>query len=159
MGGVDRWDQRRGYYFYKMKSRKYIFNFLIGVALTNSFKHPSSRLNKKKFQELVGMHLTANYCTRHRAGRVSTPIRPLPLQHFPTKVKSGSSDRKRGRCSLCSKKKVRNDTQWFCHECCVWLCHPGTAEDCFLLWHKKVLLIAKLLLNIYYFMQFFSSFL
>ena len=37
MGGVDRGDQLRGYYFYKMKSRKfykYIFNFLIGVVHT-----------------------------------------------------------------------------------------------------------------------------
>ena len=129
-----------------MKSKnfyRYIFNFLIGVGLTNSFvlhklKHPSSRLNKKKFQELVGMHLTVNYCTRHRAGRVSTPIRPLPLQHFPTKVKSDSSDRKRGRCSLCSEKRYTVTHSGFAMNVVSGsaICHP---KDCFLLWHKKVL--------------------
>ena len=40
MGGVDRGDQLRGYYRCKVKSRKfykYIFYFLIDVAITNAF--------------------------------------------------------------------------------------------------------------------------
>ena len=40
MGGVDRGDQLRGYYRCKVKSRtfyKYIFYFIIGVAITNAF--------------------------------------------------------------------------------------------------------------------------
>ena len=51
MGGVDQGDQKRGYYATKIRSRKfykYIANFLLGVAVTNSFilflyTHPRSR--------------------------------------------------------------------------------------------------------------------
>ena len=36
---------------------------------------------------------------------MSTPIRPLPLQHFLTKVKRGSSDRKRADVQFARKKR------------------------------------------------------
>ncbi len=142
MGGVDWGDQLRGYYACKMKSRKfykYISHFLVGVSLTNAFilhrmSHPSQKLTLKKFQEILAMELIGD---RRRAGRVSHPIQPLPLRHFPTKVPSSNSERKRGRCSLCREKNRRVDTQWFCLECGVWLCHQGTASDCFLLWHRR----------------------
>ena len=45
MGGVDQGDQNRGYYIRKLKSRKcyvYIANFLLGVAVTNTFIHSPS---------------------------------------------------------------------------------------------------------------------
>ena len=145
MGGVDRGDQLRGYYAKKMKCRKYykyIFNFLVGVSLTNAFilfraSHPNSKITLKKFHELLATLLIGDYCSRRRAGRVSYPIQPLPLHHFPTKVPSANTERKRGRCSLCQESHHRKDTQWFCVYCGVWLCHPGTADDCFLLWHRR----------------------
>ena len=148
MGGVDRGDQLRGYYATKMKSRKfykYIFNFLVGVALTNSFvlfreRHPDSKMKLKKFLTVLATELIGNYCSRRKAGRVSHLVQPLSLQHFPTESPNGNAERKRGRCKLCQEKKRRSDTQWFCNECGVWLCHPGTTEDCFLLWHRRKLM-------------------
>lgn len=146
MGGVDRGDQLRGYYQHRMKSRKfykYIANFLVGVALTNAFilyqaGHPQSSLALKSFQELVAKQLIGDYCSRRRAGRVSHAVKPLPLRHFPTKIPGTISERKRGRCGLCRERNRRSDTQWFCYECGVWLCHPGTTDDCFLLWHRRL---------------------
>ena len=146
MGGVDRGDQLRGYYAYNIKSRKfykYIANFLQGVAVVNSLilyraGHPTTKINLKKFQGVLARQLIGGYCSRRRAGRGSQQLRPLPLRHFPTKTPSSNSERKRGRCSLCHEKKRRSDTQWFCVECGIWLCHPGTSSDCFLLWHKRM---------------------
>ena len=145
MGGVDIGDQLRGYYSYKMKSRKfykYIYNFLCGVTVTNAFilykaAHPGSKVAMKKFQEVLANQLIGDYSSRRRAGRVGHLIQPLPLRHFPTKVPTPNTERKRGRCSLCRERKKRVDTQWFCKDCGVWLCHPGTANDCFLLWHRR----------------------
>ena len=146
MGGVDRGDQLRGYYAYRMKSRKfykYIFNFLLGVSLTNAFilyriSHPQSKMKMKQFQKTLATQLIGEYCSRRRGGRVSYPIQPLPLRHFPIKPSTSSSGRKRGRCSLCRERNhLRRDTQWFCNDCGVWLCHPGTSDDCFLQWHRS----------------------
>ena len=146
MGGVDRGDQLRGYYLPKIKSRKfykYIANFLFGVALTNSFillkiSHPNVKTTLKQFQELLATQLIGEYCSRKKAGRVSHLMKPLPILHFPAKKQSTiNSERKRGRCSLYWERNHRSDTQWFCNECGVWLCHPGTLDDCFLLWHKR----------------------
>ena len=72
MGGDDRGDQLRGYYATKIKCRKfykYIVNFLVGVAITNSFilnclGHPGSNLSLKKFQELAAIQLIGDYCSR-----------------------------------------------------------------------------------------------
>lgn len=146
MGGVDRGDQLRGYHQYQIRSRKYykyIANFLVWVSLTNSYilcrlSHPGASANIKTFQETLANQLIQEYCTRRRAGRVPYQIVPLPLRHFPTKATSNTG-RKRGRCSLCQEKRKRTDTQWVCRECGVWLCHPGTADDCFLLWHRRIL--------------------
>ena len=145
MGGVDRGDQLRGYYGYKMKSRKfyrYIANFLIGVSITNAFilyrsGHPGSKMRLKEYHQILGTELIGDYCTKKIAGRVGHQIQPLPFRHFPTKVAYGNAARKRGRCQHCSEKKKRSTTQWFCQDCGVWLCHTGTENDCFLLWHKR----------------------
>ena len=141
MGGVDRGDQLRGYYMTKMKSRKfykYIYNFLVGVTITNAFIlfRSSHSMSLKKFHEVLAKELIGDYCSRHRAGRGSHPIHSLPIRHFPMKNES----RKRKKCQLCDDEgRGRHDTMWFCNECDTYLCHPGTADDCFLLWHKKIL--------------------
>lgn len=146
MGGVDRGDQMRGYYRYKLKSRKfykYIFFFLIDVSITNAFilyKHEAHQnKNLKEFRITLSDELIGDYCSRKRPGRISTTIRPLPLQHFPIRLSSENpSKHRRGRCSHCtSTQKKRRDSQWFCRECAVWLCHPGDDDDCFLHWHKR----------------------
>ena len=145
MGGVDRGDQLRGYYTYRLKSRKfyrYIFNFYLGVGLTNAFilyrsGHPGSRLNLKRFHEIVATELIGDYCSRRQAGRVSIPFRTLPLRHFPMKPPSETAGRNRHRCRLCQQRNRRKDTYWFCADCDAWLCHQGTPADCFRLWHQR----------------------
>ena len=140
MGGVDRGDQLRGYYKCRVKSRKfykYIFYFLLDVAITNSFvlhqgwsPRPRPRdavKNIKTFHLHLAQELIGEYCSRRRAGRGGLPILPLPIRHFPVKVPpSHPNQRKRGRCSHCNSVHHRRaDTQWFCRECDVWLCHTG----------------------------------
>ena len=142
MGGVDRGDQFCGYYATKIKCRKFYKYILMGVAITNSFilnrlGHPGSNLSLKKFQELAAKQLIGDYCCRRKPGRVSHLIRPISLLYFPLKGVSSTSDRKRGRCALCQEQHQRKDTQWFCKECSIWLCHPGMASDCFLIWHQR----------------------
>lgn len=143
MGGVDVGDQLRGYYCTTLKSRKfykYISNFLQECSLTNAFvlykaSHSSSKMSLKKFREVVSVQLIGEYCSRRRPGREGFHVQPLPLRHFPKKV----SGKKKGRCSLCRQHKHRKDSQWFCSDCGVWLCHPGTDDDCFLQWHTRIL--------------------
>ena len=149
MGGVDRWDQLRGYYNCRTKRRKfykYIFCFLFDVAITNAYilyKHCSSHhpMRVKNFRLKLATELIGQYCSHRRAGRSSSAVAHLPLRHFPIKVESDSLPvkKRRGRCAYCSKSHNRTDTSWFCRECGVWLCHNGDpTSDCFLLWHKRL---------------------
>ena len=85
-----------------------------------------SNITLKHFQELLTTQLIGEYCSRKKVSL-----------HFPAKKQSTNSERKRGMCSLCWERNHCSDTQWFCNECGVWLCHPGTLNDCFLLWHKR----------------------
>lgn len=141
MGGVDRGDQLRGYYHVRMKCRKvykYIANFLFDVSITNAFilyriGHPSSKLQMKDFRVTLAKELIGNYCSKQTMIRRQKTR--LPLAHFPMK----NQQHKRGRCAICSEKKKRSDTQWYCTQCDVWLCHQGNHEDCFLRWHSKTL--------------------
>ena len=142
MGGVKHCDQLRGYNAYKIKSSKYIYNFLLGVTFINSFvlhrmKNPSVKIPLKKFQELLAKELIGDYCSRRRAGRISAPVQTLSLFHFPSKIVSGTAQRNMGRYSLCRERNICGDTQWHCNRCDVWLCHQITAEDCFPLWHQR----------------------
>ena len=148
MGGVDRGDQLRGYYSCRTKSRKfyrYIFYFLLDVAITNAFilhKHYSNspQTSLKDFRVQLATELIGDYCSRKRPGRQGSQQRSLPLRHFPIKLPSDVPDkRKLGRCTRCSKAHQRSDTQWYCQECGVWLCHSGVStSDCFLQWHKNL---------------------
>ncbi len=144
MGGVDLGDQYRGYYHVRMKCRniyKYIINFLFDVTITNSFIFYNISHDRKmkslKFREMLALELIGNYCTRKRAGRSrSRTIRSLPMLHFPARFPTDHGH-KRGKCALCRENKRRMDTQWFCKECDVWLCHTGTEHECFLSWHQR----------------------
>ncbi len=147
MGGVDRGDQLRGYYQSNFKSRKfyrYIAHFLFGVAVTNSFilyklNNPGIKhINIKSFREKLALQLTENYCTRQKAGRCGGQyLTLLSVQHFPRKFEStAGTERKREKCTSCLRKKQCKNTQWFCPECKVWLCHTGGDDDCFRLWNN-----------------------
>jgi hypothetical protein len=149
MGGVDRGDQLRGYYHCRVKSRKfykYIFYFIFDVGITNAFilyKNfcSSPTFNTiKKFRLQLAKELIGDYSTRRRAGPGGGVIRPLPIQHFPMKISKESTEpeRKRRRCARCSERKKRTQTQWFCRECNIFLCHTGARSDCFLQWHKDI---------------------
>ncbi len=140
MGGVDRGDQLRGYYQVRMKCRKvykYIYNFLFDVSITNAFiihklGHPNSKVNIKDFRVQLARELIGNYCSKFTL--VNGRQKKLPMAHFPYR----NPQRKRGRCSLCREKDRRTDTVWVCQECDLWLCHQGTAKDCFLKWHSRL---------------------
>ena len=86
MGGVDRGDQLRGYYNYKIKSRKlykYIVFFLFNVTVTNAYilrKHYNTLAtfkNIKEFHVQLAKELIGTYCSRLRCGRNGGPIRYL----------------------------------------------------------------------------------
>ena len=147
MGGVDRGDQLRGYYHVRMKCRKfykYVANFMLDVAITNSLTlfrcRPltSKSVTTKTFRELLAKELVGDYCSKRRPGRGPSRAPPsLSLQHFPTKHTTNQGGSKRGRCALCRERHKRIDTTWRCTECGVWHCHQGTIEDCFLQWHRR----------------------
>jgi hypothetical protein len=148
MGGVDKGDQLRGYYRCRVKTRKfykYIFFFLLDVAITNSFILYRGSTNGKtktikEFRILLSQELIGDYVSRRRPGRLSHPIKNLPIMHFPVRLRGEGSNSKRGKCGYCSKsKKKRTDTTWYCNDCQMWLCHTGQEEtDCFLSWHKNL---------------------
>jgi hypothetical protein len=142
MGGVDRGDQLRGYYHCRVKSRefyKYIFYFILDVSITNAFILYKHFCYLQHHIEVPLAVSQGDYSTRRRAGPGGGVIRPLPLQHFPMKINKEATEpeRKRRRCVRCSERRKRTQTQWFCRECNVFLCHTGDARsDCFLRWHK-----------------------
>ena len=150
MGGVDRGDRLRGYYSCRTKSRKfykYIFNFLLDVAITNAFvlymyyATCSKFKNIRDFRVQLAKELIGDYFSRRRVGRHVSFLKNLPLRHFPVKLESADTTRRnRHCCTRCvDKYGKRTDTQWFCQECAVRLCHTGKpSTDCFLQWHKNI---------------------
>ncbi len=113
---MDRGDQLRGYYKCRVKSRKfykYIFYFLLDVAITNSFvlqlgwsprAGPHNAIKTiKAFHLQLAQELIGSYCSCRCAGCGSSSLLPLPLQHYQVKVPpSHLNKRKRGRCAHCS---------------------------------------------------------
>ncbi len=112
MGGVTSYDN-----ITPLKSKA---NFMVGVSLTNSYilyklSHPNSKMNMKKFQEVLATQLIGEYCSRRIAGKVSHPIQPLPILHFPTKVPTP-----RGKGAY-----VRRGTREKTHDGSVWSAESG----------------------------------
>ena len=62
---------------------KYIFTFLLDVAITNSSCPSCPFTNIKSFRLQLAKKLTGEHCSRRRHGRGGTIIRPLPYRHFP----------------------------------------------------------------------------
>ena len=135
MAAVDKGNQSRGYYHCRIKSRKfykYIYYFLIDVTITNAFIlyrgwSGATEITIKQFRIQLAKELIGEYCSRYRAEYNGSLIKPLPFSHFPMKITATSpGQRNRGRCTYCYQQKKRCDSQWYCHECGVWLCHPGS---------------------------------
>ena len=144
MGGVDKNDQLRQYYSIRARGRKcykYIAYFSIDLAITNSYifhsllSEPTFR-NLKDFCLNLATQLIGSYNSRKRAGRPSIlPSKKFCQSHFPKKPND-----KRYRCHYCyTYKKIRKDTQWYCEDCSIHLCHTGKSDDCFILYHTQYL--------------------
>ena len=149
MGGIDRNNWLRQYYHFRLKSRKfygYIFWFLFEVCLANAHilhQHysGSAKLTLKEFRLEVARGLIGDYNSRKRAGRHSITPTVLSLRHFPVKYTEGEGESSRvvrARCWLChTKHNKRTDTQWWCQDCRLHLCHTGIPNtDCFLKHHS-----------------------
>ena len=151
MGGVDRGDQLRGYYRCRTKSRKfykYIFFFLLDVAITNAhilMKTSTSSCpfkGVKSFRIQLAKDLIGEYCSRRRRGRGGTVIHPLPFRHYPIRL-GDSNDGPRHQCGPCALHRNihhrRVLSTWYCRECGEWLCHSGEpSSDCFMQWHTRL---------------------
>ena len=152
MGGVDRGDQVRGYYSCRTKCRKfykYIFHFLLDVAITNAFILQKGYCEDAPFTSIkefclkLASELIGDYCSRRRAGRSGGVVRSLPLRHFPTTIPesdpSKKAKHKRARCTRCYSRSKRSVyTSWYCPQCQVWLCHTGEqSTDCYMSWHVQ----------------------
>ena len=146
MGGVDLNDQLRNYYTHNFKSRKfykYIFFFLFHLSIANSFiltKHYSTTItvhNIKLFREKLALSLigTYNSCKRSRCSSIKPAFLKQPsLSHFPRR----GSDTVH-RCYYCAHTlKQKRQTVWHCRECDIFLCHKGTEDDCFYLYHASL---------------------
>ena len=136
MAAVDKGDQSRGYYHCRIKSRKflkyiYIYYFLFDVTVTNTFIlyqgwSGATEISIKQLRIQLAKELIGGYCSRYRAGYNGSLIKPLPFSHFLMKITTTSpGQRNRGRFTYCYQPKKRCDSQWYCHECGVWFCHPG----------------------------------
>ena len=105
MGGVDRGDQLRSCRTKSRKFYKYIFYFLLDVAITNAFVLYKDYAADPKHRTIrVQLAVIGDYCSRRNAGRQGSLLRPLPLRHFPVKPSPSLEDSSRGnrkRCVLC----------------------------------------------------------
>ena len=150
MGGVDRNDQLRQYYQVPTKCRKfyrYIFWFLFEAAVTNSFilhSNYSTALHQplKEYRLELAKGLVGDFHSNKRHNRHPSPPTSLTLLNFLMKRQNTTSTTLlRGRCWYCWHKRrpqQRRDTQRYCHECQLHLCHNGdAATDCFLQHHQK----------------------
>ena len=150
MGGVDRGDQLRGYYRCRSRSRKfykYIFFFLLDVAITNAYilmkssGRPCPFKDFKTFRLQLAKELIGEYCSRRRRGRGGAVIHPLPFRHFP--IRLGSNGEPRRPREPCAFHRDTHDRRilstWSCRECREWFCHSGDpSDDCFLKWHTRL---------------------
>ena len=167
MGGVDLGDQLRHYYRIRtkcVKNYKYIFWFLVDVAITNA--HILSKYSPittspktlKVFRLTLAEELIGKYCSRKRAGRPtsvrSVPHPPPPLpppedngppaqQRLRSTILHLPSHQAKKRCIYCQEYRPnsrRRETVWYCSECegkpALCLTGRGDGSDCFRLWHN-----------------------
>ena len=125
MGGMDRNDQTRQYYYVRLKSCKfyrYIFWFLFEVAAANShilhkcYSAVAKQQPLKEFWLKLAKGLIGEYCSKKRQGRCSAPSSTLPLSHFPVKFSPGeiSAWHRCWYCQHCRQPPCCRDTVWYC---------------------------------------------
>ena len=116
----------------KAETSKYIYYFLFDVTITNAFIlyrgwSGATKISIKQFRIQLAKELIGGYCSCYRVGYNGSLIKPLPFSHFPIKITATSpGQRNRSRFTYCYQQRKRCDSQWYCHECGVWLCHPGS---------------------------------
>ena len=141
MGGVDHNDQLRQYYHIRARGHKYykyLFYFILDVIITNTFIFQKFLKEGvfntiKDFRLHLASQLIGCYISRKRTGRppLSLPPKKFCQQHFPRK-----HDGCRHKCYYCyNYLKIRKDTQWYCNECQMYLCHTGKSDDCYITYH------------------------
>lgn len=145
MGGVDKGDQLRHYYCFRLKcveNYKYIFWFMLDVAVTNGhilshFSPTTTSLRSlKAFRLRLAEELIGSYCSCKRAGRpCPTKSLPHPPPPLPSPDEDGPpasqrprittplhlpSHQDKKRCVYCREYRPlsrRRETVWFCKEC------------------------------------------
>lgn len=154
MGGVDRFDQKRGYYSVSRKSRRWwlrIFYFMLDAAVVNAHilytsVHPEDKFKQIDFRTNLFRGLVANYSSkvrcsgpqvtfvqrrRHKSSmkpsRVPDTVRTKSVGvHMPALLD------KFQRCRLCSTKTYNKRSRIQCSKCKVPLC----VIPCFGNFHK-----------------------
>ena len=129
MGGADHNDQLCGYYhvWYKCrKSYKYVFWFLLDLAITNAYVlsqlNPDNRAKHVKvFRASLENELIGTYSAKRRAGLPS--IGP-PTMRFCQHCSPMKVEWPYHRCHYCHNyRKRRQETVWCCNECQLYLWH------------------------------------
>ena len=150
MGGVDRNDQLRQYYYVRLKCRiffRYIFFSFCGCHskyLHSTHTHYSSKAWQplKEFRLELAKGLVGEYHSKERHNRHHAPSTKLSILHFQSKVSNDTTGV--AICSRCwfyfNNKRLQQlrNTPWYCHECPLYFCHTGVPETNFFpLFHTK----------------------
>ena len=126
MGGFDRADQRRSYYYVGRQSRKwykYLFWFSFNLAACNAYIVESESREKQRPQDTfhleLGKRLIGNFNSRKRPANAATPLVPRdPLTHTSTKI-----DGCKKQCVNCKAKGQKTpknypmETKFKCVQC------------------------------------------
>jgi len=157
MGGVDRFDERRGRYSVSRRSRKWwmrIFFFLVDCAIANSLVlynavHPTNPMIMLLFRQELFRSLVNNYTSRRRRSSLqgtsfmSRESRRNPIMHkrpgVPDSIRLSSVGthmpqqiEQYRRCRACSTQKNNKRSKIVCSACGVCLC----VYPCFADFHK-----------------------
>lgn len=155
MGGVDRFDQKRGTYHVARRSRRWwmrIFYFIIDAAITNAYILYSQRMrypmNSLQFRTMLGRNLIGSFSSRKkRVSDLPSFICKKPKLDSRQKAKYGLPDDLRltdagshlpgplesyRRCRACSSKENSKKSKIQCIRCEVALC----VIPCFAEFHK-----------------------
>lgn len=138
MGGVDRADQLRSYYYIGRQSRKwykYLFWFAFNVAACNSYILQCENTRRKRPQEKflleLGKGLIAGFNSRKRPSTSAAlpVIRPM-ASHLSTKVEGRKKECV--HCKAVGRKTKGNNavqTKYKCMQCNVSLCKTPCFRD------------------------------
>ncbi|CAH2091384.1 unnamed protein product [Euphydryas editha] len=155
MGGVDRFDQKRGTYQIARKSKRWwmrLFYFFVDAAITNAYILYAQKIrypiNNLQFRTTLGRNLIGNFTSRKR--RISSLpcfATKKPKIESRQKAKYGIPDEMRltdvgshlpsplptfRRCRACSSKEIAKKSKIQCSTCGVALC----IVPCFAEFHK-----------------------